>query len=425
MSCGTGLVLLLRNRYRIIKPIGGGGFGRTYLAEDADKLDEPCVVKQLAPRVQGSWALQKATELFYQEAKRLQQLGEHPQIPTLYAYFKEGNYLYLVQQLIPGQNLLEELAQQGAFSEQNIRELLHNLLPILQSVHSQQVIHRDIKPENIIRRQSDRNLVLIDFGVAKHATATAVAKPGTTIGSFGYAAIEQMQGGEAYPASDLYSLGATCFHLLTGIHPWSLWQTEGYGWVQNWQQHLKYPISQQLEQVLDKLLHIDRQLRYQDADEVLIDLNSQQLSSNPFAFPRWVLIIGFCTTIIGAVFIGVSSFLGERISRKEGISTTPSPPVTTTSNPSERESVAPSPASDTTVRPRSLSETPTNCAVVNDPDPPLNVRDSPEVKPDNQIGSLPNGTTLSVIVERNGWVQIDSPIKGWVAGNLISPKVCN
>lgn len=188
LNCGTKLVLL-RGRYRVIQPLGDGGFGRTYLAEDVDKLDEECVIKQLAPQVQGSLALQKATELFKQEARRLQHLGKHPQIPTLYAYFESDKHLYLVQQLISGQNLLEELEQQGAFSEQKIRELisdlLSDLLPVLQSVHEQQVIHRDIKPENIIRRRSDDKLVLIDFGVAKQATATAMAKTGTSIGSFG------------------------------------------------------------------------------------------------------------------------------------------------------------------------------------------------------------------------------------------------
>ncbi len=436
ISCGTGLVVLLRNRYRIIKPIGSGGFGRTYLAEDVDKLDEQCVVKQLAPQVQGSWALQKATELFYQEAKRLQQLGEHPQIPTLFAYFKEGNYLFLVQQFILGQNLLEELGQQGIFSEQKIQKLLRNLLPILQSVHSQQVIHRDIKPENIIRRQSDKKLVLIDFGVAKHATATVAAKPGTTIGSFGYAAIEQMQGGEAYPASDLYSLGATCFHLLTGINPWSLWQTQGYSWVQNWQMHLQYPISKELEQVLSKLLHIDRQLRYQSADEVLRALNSQpspQPNVSPtislpprsvFAFPRWLLIIGFCATLIGTVFIGVSSFLNQDTSIQKGVSKIPSPRATNTSNPPKIASVAPSLADNSTTRVQNSSKTANCTIVVDDPNPPLNVRDSPEVKPDNDIGLLGNGTTLTVIAQTKGWVQINSPIQGWVAANRIK-KLCN
>jgi serine/threonine protein kinase len=279
-NCGTKMQPLLRNRYRIIRPLGDGGFGRTFLAEDEDKLQDLCVVKQLAPQVQGTNALQKATLLFQEEARRLQQLGEHSQVPMLYAYFEQDGYLYLVQQLIVGQTLRQELEQQGIFNEQKIWQLLTDLLPVLQFIHSHHVIHRDIKPENIIRRSPQPRLpkgelVLIDFGVAKYFTTTAIAQPGTSIGSFGYAALEQMNSGEAYPSSDLYSLGVTCFHLLTRIHPSQLWAEQGYNWVTNWQQHLKFPISPKLAAVLDKLLQKDMQLRYRSADQVFQDLNEQ------------------------------------------------------------------------------------------------------------------------------------------------------
>ncbi|BAZ20277.1 protein kinase [Kalymmatonema gypsitolerans NIES-4073] len=278
-NCGTGLVVL-RNRYRPIKSLGGGGFGKTYLAEDIDKLDEHCVIKQFAPQVQGTATLNKATELFEQEAKRLQQLGKHLKIPTLLAYFEQDNRLYLVQEFIDGQDLLAELQQQGIFNEQKVRELLLDLLDILKTVHQYKVIHRDIKPENIIRR-SDGKLVLIDFGASKQLTATVMTQVGTTIGSFGYAPLEQMQGGEAYPASDLYSIGATCFHLLSGIHPWELWKRQGYGWVASWRNHLQQPVSQNLGRVLDKLLQEEYQQRYQLAEEVLQDLNSPLSPSIP------------------------------------------------------------------------------------------------------------------------------------------------
>ncbi|QDL12402.1 serine/threonine protein kinase [Brasilonema octagenarum UFV-E1] len=271
-NCGTGLVVL-RNRYRPIKSLGSGGFGKTYLAEDVDKLKEKCVIKQLAPQVQGTGAFQKAKELFEQEAIRLQQLGDHPQIPTLLAYFEQDNRLYLVQQFIDGQDLSDELKQQGRFSEQQIRELLVDLLNILKIVHQHKVIHRDIKPGNIIRRSSDGKLVLIDFGASKQLTQTVMSGQGTTIGTFGYAPLEQMQGGEAYPASDLFSLGATCFHLLSGIQPRELFNKQGYGWVSSWRQHLQQSVSQQFGRILDKLLEEDYQQRYQSAGEVLQDLN--------------------------------------------------------------------------------------------------------------------------------------------------------
>ncbi|MBW4635514.1 MAG: serine/threonine protein kinase [Iphinoe sp. HA4291-MV1] len=291
-TCDTPLVPQLRNRFRIIQVLSDeGGFGRTYLAEDVDKLNEKCVIKQLAPKVQETWALNKAMELFQKEAQRLQELGAHPQIPTLLAYFEQDNYLYLVQQFIDGQNLLEELQQKKKYNSSEIQEILLDLLPVLKFIHEQGVIHRDIKPQNIIRRRTSPsskkvvselsgNLVLIDFGSAKQLTMKVRMKSGTSIGSQGYSPIEQIRDGAAYPASDLFSLGATCFHLLTGVSPLKLWTEHGYNWVKDWQQYLKSPITGELEQVLDKLLQKERQHRYKSADEVLNDLITKQQPSS-------------------------------------------------------------------------------------------------------------------------------------------------
>ncbi|BAY13155.1 serine/threonine-protein kinase [Calothrix sp. NIES-2098] len=290
--CGVPLIIL--RHYRPIRVLGSGGFGKTYLAEDVEKFNELCVIKQFAPQIQGTGALQKATELFEQEARRLQHLGEHPQIPTLFAYFEQDNRLYLVQQFIDGENLLEELQQQGIFSEQKIQELLLDLLSILKIVHEQKVIHRDIKPQNILRRKSSQpgkgDIILIDFGASKQLSETVITHQGTTIGSFGYAALEQMQGGQAYPASDLYSLGATCFHLLTDISPWELWKQQGYGWVANWRQYLQQPVSQKLAMILDKLLQSNYEERYQSAEAVLQALKDVGKHEMPatVAFPRQI-----------------------------------------------------------------------------------------------------------------------------------------
>ncbi|MEH1935981.1 MAG: serine/threonine-protein kinase [Nostoc sp.] len=278
-SCRAELIPLLGGRYRPTQVLSDeGGFGRTYLAEDVHKLNECCVVKQFAPKLQGTGPLTKAVELFKQEARRLQELAEHPQIPTLLAYFEQNSYLFLVQQFIDGQNLLKEWGTRGSYSEAEIRELLLDLLPVLKFIHVRGVIHRDIKPQNIIHRQSDGRLVLIDFGASKLLTATVQTKMGTVIGSHGYTALEQMQDGKAYPASDLFSLGATCFHLLTGVRPSQLWIQQGYSWVASWRQYLISPgkdgvsVSIELGEVLDNLLQLDIQKRYQSADEVITDL---------------------------------------------------------------------------------------------------------------------------------------------------------
>jgi serine/threonine protein kinase len=266
----------------MIKLLGQGGFGRTYLAEDRDKLNEKCVVKQFVPMIQGTAGLQKALELFEREARQLQQLGHHPQIPALWAYFSENNQLYLIQQYIEGETLEQISQKQGVWTEQQVKELLTSLLPVLEFIHQQKVIHRDLKPDNIMRR-GNGEYVLIDFGVAKDLSATVIhTQVGTRVGSDGYASREQMQGGEAYPATDLYSLGATCFYLLTKISPLELWLDDGYSWTKNWQKYLKQPLSPELNEVLDQLLKKDIGDRYSSADQVLQNL---QIPSTPRPTP--------------------------------------------------------------------------------------------------------------------------------------------
>lgn len=281
-SCSTPLVSLLRNRFRVIRVLSDeGGFGRTYLSEDVDKLNERCVIKQLAPKFQGTWSQKKAMELFAEEAQRLQDLGEHPQIPTLLAYFEQDGCLYLVQQFINGENLLKEFQQRKPYNAREIQSILLDLLPILKFIHDRKVIHRDIKPENIIRNKSDGRLSLIDFGSSKQFTAKVQQKSGTSIGSHGYSPLEQIRDGKAFPASDLFGLGTTCFHLLTGNSPFELWMESGYAWVNNWREYLRSPLNPELDFVIDKLLKKDIHERYQSADEVLRDLSPKQLLALP------------------------------------------------------------------------------------------------------------------------------------------------
>ncbi|HEY9896633.1 MAG TPA: serine/threonine-protein kinase [Candidatus Sericytochromatia bacterium] len=281
LSCGTKLIVLLRGRYRVMRPIGQGGFGRTYLALDDDRLKARCVIKQFSPQIQGTKSLEKAVKLFEQEAVRLYELGEHPQIPALLAYFEHDKRLYLVQQFIEGNTLLQELSQNGVFIEQRIREVLAGILPILKFVHDHQVIHRDITPSNIIRRKFDNKLVLIDFGVAKLLSVEATNQPGTKIGTEGYAPIEQLRSGKAYPASDIYSLGATCLFLMTQVKPEDLYDPLEGRWL--WRERLREKgraISEPIAQILDKMLKDLVSERYPSAAAVMKDLRTA-LSSPP------------------------------------------------------------------------------------------------------------------------------------------------
>lgn len=282
-NCGSPLVALLRNRFKVQRVLGQGGFGRTYLAEDRDNLNALCVVKQLVPSTQSTWAMEKATQLFAQEAQQLQNLGpDYPQIPTLIAYFQEGGFLYLVQQFINGKNLSQELQEQDVFSEYKIRLLLQEILPVLQFIHSRGVIHRDIKPDNIIRCDDTGNLVLIDFGVSRSLQANMMARSGTIVGSFGYAPPEQIHEGIAYPASDLFSLGVTCFYLLTNQFPGDLLADENYNWINHWQDWVKIRLSPELILILNKLLQIDYRQRYQSATDISLPLVENTKQSIPF-----------------------------------------------------------------------------------------------------------------------------------------------
>ncbi|NER95539.1 MAG: protein kinase [Symploca sp. SIO1B1] len=150
---------LLDGRYRIIQFLGAGGFGKTYIAEDTKLYDARCVVKQLQPTSTDPTTLQVARRLFKSEAKILYQLGNHEQIPRLLAYFEENQEFYLVQELIAGHDLSEELTPGKKLSESYVIALLQNLLETLAFVHQHHVIHRDIKPPNLIRRQQDGKIV--------------------------------------------------------------------------------------------------------------------------------------------------------------------------------------------------------------------------------------------------------------------------
>ncbi|KAB8318398.1 serine/threonine protein kinase [Tolypothrix campylonemoides VB511288] len=268
--------LLLNDRYRILKPLGQGGFGKTFLAVDKNwQQTSPttglCVIKQFFPQNHTIHHHQKAFELFQQESLRLAELGKHPQIPQLLDTFEQDGQQYIVQEWIDGQTLEEELAEAGAFNEAEIRQLLLEFLPVLQFVHDHQVIHRDIKPANIICRRSSHQLVLVDFGAAKSVNSPIIEKTGTLIGSAEYAAPEQIKG-KAVFASDLYSLGVICLHLLTQMSPFDLHDCGEDAWI--WREYLTKPISPSLEQILCKLLQKATKRRYTSATEVLEDLNN-------------------------------------------------------------------------------------------------------------------------------------------------------
>ncbi len=289
--------LLLKERYRPIGFLDSGGMSRNFVAIDTDMPEEKkCVIKQFFPAPQvldDPEAFQKSIELFQREGEQLDRLGnESKQIPQLFAYLEQERRFYLIQEFIDGQNLFKELDEHGVYSEAKIRKLLDDLLPILKFVHDRGVIHRDVKPDNIMRR-ANGDLVLIDFGMSKHLHSTVMSR-GTTGGTMGYAPPEQIRAGVAYPASDIYALGATCIHLLTNISPDRLYDFQTNKW--SWRQELiakDRNISDKLALVIDRMLMTEVQARHQSIACIIAQLESPPVNR----WPSRAIAIGAMLTV--------------------------------------------------------------------------------------------------------------------------------
>jgi len=288
VQCGS--KIRIQDRYRALEVIGQGGFGTTFLALDEAKPSQPrCVIKQFAFQTINPNASQgnvdEAKRLFKQEAERLDDLGKHPQIPELLAYTIQDGKQYLIQEFVDGETLEKELQLKGAFSEKDVQNVLLEVLQILEVVHKAQVIHRDISPDNIIRRRSDKKLVLVDFGAAKHATATLLAKTGTSIGKPSYGAPEQMRGKSVFQ-SDLYALGVTCLYLLTNVDPFTLYSALEDEYV--WRQFLNgKTVSNGFGKLLDQLTTYRVKERPNSVTDVLkvFGIGQQQVSPQVISQP--------------------------------------------------------------------------------------------------------------------------------------------
>lgn len=272
---------LLTGRYLILKKLGAGGFSETYLARDKYLPHHPlCVVKCLQLSSSSAITLETAQRLFETEARILDQLGQnHAQIPTLFAYCHEQDQVYQVQEYIDGENLGGWIAQKRRLTSAAAIELLLEVLPVLDYIHSLRVIHRDIKPSNLIRRRSDGKVILIDFGAACFLSEVdSNTRPDSedtllAIGTPGYMPDEQHLGMSQFN-SDLYALGILVIQLLTGVSPQQFQQDLISGEL-NWQTYLSEPaIDPALAAILDQMIRSHPNHRYQRAAEVLTALQA-------------------------------------------------------------------------------------------------------------------------------------------------------
>jgi serine/threonine-protein kinase len=277
---------LLDRRYQIVSALARGGFGQTYIAEDTRRPGNPrCVLKHLKPASTDPMLLENARRLFTREAETLEVLGHHKQIPQLLAYFEEEEEFYLVQELIDGKTLSEELSTGGHWSEERVCRMLREVLTVLEFVHAHGVIHRDIKPDNLIRRQSDQKLVLVDFGTVKQARSILPVQDHTfatiSVGTPGYMPTEQSHG-RPRPNSDLYALGIIAIQALTGLNPKQLQDEPDTGEL-IWQPWAW--CSDELIAILSKMVRYHFKDRYQSATEALEELNL--LIGNPEPAPAF------------------------------------------------------------------------------------------------------------------------------------------
>lgn len=437
---------LLDRRYQVTQVLGSGGFGKTYLAQDTRRPGNPiCVVKQLKPISSDTGFLETARRLFTSEAETLEQLGNHDEIPRLLAYFEEDNEFFLVQEWIEGHTLTEELQPGLRWEESRVIELLTEVLNIIQFVHNRGVIHRDIKPDNLIRRNSDRKLVLVDFGAVKQMhtqLATNYAHSNTiAVGTPGYMSSEQARG-QPRPNSDIYSLGVIAIQAVTGLTTMQMQDDQNTGEIL-WE-HLA-SVSRGLAAIITKMVRYHFKDRYQSATEVLQAL--RQLSAG------YTASIPQTMPLLSNPQASNRSVPAERLPRPEptakytqAVSPGAGSRQVSIDRPSDDQPsssglmpllfvfIAAAAATFGVVSWRNGSFTSAfggdknyqtidvsdlKCTVATEQ---LNVRSKPGTE-NEVVKSLKKGRTLSLTgAEQNGWVEISSPADGWVAQNLVNCK---
>lgn len=237
---------LNNGRYVIVRQLGKGGMGVTYLAKDTQAFDRLCVIKIMLPYFDPDdpQDFQAALHRFEQEAKALAELGAHPNIPNLLHWFEEGGQFFLVMEFIEGENLEDRLRREGIQPVEQVIKWGISLSKTLEFVASKGYVHHDIKPSNIILHAGSGEPILVDFGTVKAGRLAIKASFGTK----GYAPPEQMMPPyQTEHRSDVFALAATLYHLLTGDHPaQDLWKFP------------KLPtIPQPLQDVLRQALNLD------------------------------------------------------------------------------------------------------------------------------------------------------------------------
>lgn len=267
---------ILQGRYRIVRQLGQGGMGAVYEAVD-QRLDTTVALKETL------FADERLRKQFEREARLLARL-HHPALPRVSDHFSEGDGQFLVMQYIPGDDLMEKIVRRrGPFPPDQVLTWADQLLDALDYLHTQdpQIVHRDIKPQNLKLTERGQ-IILLDFGLAK-GQAGDISHATTAASIFGYtpnyAPLEQIQGLGTDARSDLYSLGATLYHLMTNVKPPDALSRAAA--LVNGQPDPLPPASvanpsapAEVDAVLAKAMSQNRDQRYATATEMRRDLHS-------------------------------------------------------------------------------------------------------------------------------------------------------
>ena len=272
VHCGQPLQVERQIRqYQLLRPLGQGGMGTTYLVWDAakaaaDRMAQPALrespLRVLKEMNADMAAIAKAQELFEREARILQSL-HHPGIPQFFDYFVENGKKYLVMEMIQGQDLERQIYQQGPAKLKQALEWMIQTCQVLNYLHQQHppVIHRDIKPANLMVRHHNQQIVVLDFGAVKEF-GTPV---GTRIGAEGYSAPEQERG-QPVTQSDLYAIAPTLVFLVTGKTPDKFYRKRGSEY--RFRPEGIPTLTPKLQAVLECVTHPKVSDRYQTALEL-------------------------------------------------------------------------------------------------------------------------------------------------------------
>ncbi|MEB3336581.1 MAG: protein kinase [Leptolyngbyaceae bacterium] len=258
------------HQYQVLRTLGQGGMGTTYLACDRNQSTfaetgsfQRFSLIALKEMNADMAQVAKARELFEREARVLKTL-HHPSIPQFFDFFIESGKKYLAMELIHGQNLEQRIDQMGPVAHQQAIAWMLQTCEVLTYIHAQNppIIHRDIKPANLIVRHRDNRIVVLDFGAVKE-----IGTPlGTCLGTDGYTAPEQSRG-QPLPQSDLYAIGPTLIFLLTGQQPQKFYGKRGQSYRFNLE---GIPtICAQLREVIDRVTEPQPQHRYATAQELM------------------------------------------------------------------------------------------------------------------------------------------------------------